>query len=353
MKRLIQMEQKPSSRLLLIGSTQSDRHLRNYYYLIRDQFQEILIITGSDIDFCKSIKLDFTLKNPLTILKSVKKLKRIINEFDPAIIHVHQANTYCFITSLANRGQKPQVLTVWGSDILLLPKRGGLYKYIVKKGLRSSDKITADAQFIQDEIEDLVGKVDFTTANFGIALPNIEVDPTKKQKVIYSNRLHESLYNIDKIILAFIEFNKQHPEWKLIIAGSGPDTNYLKELASRLPDDSYSFVGFVNSKTNFNHYKNASLFVSIPSSDGTSISLLEAMSCAAIPILSDLPANNEWIKSGYNGIIVTDVLENAFEEALKLDISKVAKLNKAIIAKKATKDSSRKIYIEVYRKLLS
>ena len=347
------MEPKTNSRLLLIGSTQGDVHLSNYYSLIKDHFQEILIVTGNDVDFCNSIKLNFGLKNPFTVLKSVKRLKRIINEFSPTIIHVHQANSYCFLTSLANRGERPQVLTVWGSDVLLLPKKGFIYKYIVKKGLRSSDKITADAQFIEDKIEDLVGPVDFTTANFGIDLPNIIVDPSKKEKIIYSNRLHESLYNIDRIILAFIKFQKKHTDWKLIIAGSGPETDYLNELARDLPESSYSFVGFVNSETNLNHYKKASFFTSIPSSDGTSISLLEAMACGAAPILSNLPANHEWVKSGYNGIIVTGTLENAFEKALKLDISEVAKLNKDIIEKKATKESNRKIYLDVYNDLLT
>lgn len=353
MKTLMSMKKKHNSRLLLIGSTQSDVHLRNYYSLIKDQFEEVLIVTGSDIDFCKSIKLDFGLKNPFTVLKSVKKLKQIIDEFDPAIIHVHQANTYGFITSLANKGKIPQVLTVWGSDVLLLPKKSFLHRYIVKKGLRTSDKITADAQFIESRIEDLVGPVDFTTANFGIDLPNIEVDTANKEKIIYSNRLHESLYNIEKIIQAFIQFHKLYPDWKLIIAGSGPNTDSLKELAKNLPESSYSFVGFVNYDTNLIHYKNASFFISIPSSDGTSISLLEAMACGTVPILSNLPANNEWVKSGYNGIIVSDTLEKAFEEALQLDIPQVANINKEIIEKKATKVSNQKLYIKIYNALLN
>lgn len=41
-------------------------------------------------------------------------------------------------------------------------------------------------------------------------------------------------------------------------------------------------------------YKN-DVFISIPSSDSTSVSLLEAMCCGLFPIVSDLPANREWI----------------------------------------------------------
>ena len=47
-----------------------------------------------------------------------------------------------------------------------------------------------------------------------------------------------------------------------------------------------------------------SLYLSATSSDGTSISLLEAMACGTLPIVSDIPANQAWITGGTNGFLV-------------------------------------------------
>lgn len=346
------MTDQKKPRLLLVGSTKSDVHIRNYYNLIKGYFDDILIVTGNDIDFCPSKKLYFGLKNPLMIMKSIKALRKIIRDYSPDVIHVHQANSYGYITSMANKGKVPQVLTIWGSDVLLLPQTSSFHKYLVKKSLRASDKITADAGFIEDVVKKLIGSADFTTANFGINLPDITVDIDKKEKLIYSNRLHDSLYNINQIIDGFAEFNGNHPDWKLIIAGRGPLTEALKEQAKKLPDDSYEFIGFVDYETNMAYYQKSTLYVSIPSSDGTSVSLLEAMACGAIPILSDLPANNEWVKSGNNGVIAGNSLNEAFEEALKLDQAAVIDLNKGIIEKKATKEANRKIFEGIYADVL-
>lgn len=346
------MSKENKTKLLLIGSTRSDVHLRNYYSLIKGFFDEVLIVTGNEIDFCEFKKLDFGLKNPFAIFKSVKALRKIIQDYSPTLIHVHQANSYGYITALANKRRIPQVLTIWGSDVLLLPEKNLFLRHIVKKALKSSHRITADAAFIKNRVEKLVGPMHFTVANFGIDLPNIHVDISKKEKLIYSNRLHDTLYNIDVIIGAFKEFHETHTDWKLIIAGRGSQTETLKSLAKSLDHSSYSFIGFVDNETNLSYYQRASIFVSIPSSDGTSISLLEAMACGAIPVLSDLPANNEWVQNNQNGVIVKHQLIDALNAAVKLNVSEVANLNKEIILQKATKDANRTVFLEIYRDLM-
>ena len=48
----------------------------------------------------------------------------------------------------------------------------------------------------------------------------------------------------------------------------------------------------------------ADIAVSVPSSDGTPVSVLEAMACGAAPVVSDLPSLREWITDGENGLLV-------------------------------------------------
>jgi len=342
-----------NKRLLLVGSTKSDVHLRNYHNLIKDYFDEVLVVCSHPIDFAKCKTLDFGLKNPLKLRNSILLLRKIIQSFKPSVIHAHQANSVGYITSKANNTNIPQVLTIWGSDVLILPNQGRFYRYIVKTALKSSDHITADTSFIENNIEALVGKVKFNTANFGVDLPNIDVDSEKKEKIIYSNRLHDSLYNIDQIIEGFSSFIQEYPGWKLIIGGKGPLTKELKQKCSTLlPKDSFRFVGFVDYDTNMSLYQRASIYISIPASDGTSISLLEAMACGTIPVVSDLPANHEWIQDNQNGIIVNNSVERALFYASKLELASVSKLNQKIIETKATKTANKAIFCKIYDALI-
>jgi glycosyltransferase involved in cell wall biosynthesis len=46
------------------------------------------------------------------------------------------------------------------------------------------------------------------------------------------------------------------------------------------------------------------VYVSTSLSDGTSVSLLEAMASGAFPVVTDIAANKEWIADGINGFLV-------------------------------------------------
>ncbi len=64
----------------------------------------------------------------------------------------------------------------------------------------------------------------------------------------------------------------------------------------------------------------AEVFVSVPSSDGTSVALLQAMAVGCFPIVSDLETQREWIEDGVNGFRVPlhrpDLLAERISRAL-------------------------------------
>ena len=45
-------------------------------------------------------------------------------------------------------------------------------------------------------------------------------------------------------------------------------------------------------------------YISMTESDGASLSLMEAMAVGAIPVVSDIEPNREWVKNGVNGVLV-------------------------------------------------
>jgi glycosyltransferase involved in cell wall biosynthesis len=344
-------------RLLLVGS--NTIHTYNYHQLISDYFDEILVITDKANDYLKEIRCEevrFSIRNPLYINKSLSDIHKIFLAFKPDIIHIQQAGTESWLTLRAARKiQIPKIVTAWGSDILITPQMGFLYKKMIKYILEKADYFTCDSLYVASRMQELAApqNLDITVANFGI---NIKLEEILKEKIIYSNRLHKELYRIDKIIKAFYLFNQRNKEegWKLVIAGEGEETGNLKSLADKLGiADHVRFVGWIDHESNSEYYNKSLIYVSIPESDATSISLLEAMAAGCIPVVSDLPANKEWITDGKNGVIVKDEKENFLDKVLQLDIDEVKKFNKELIKQRGTKEANRKKFFEVYKKALS
>jgi glycosyltransferase involved in cell wall biosynthesis len=93
--------------------------------------------------------------------------------------------------------------------------------------------------------------------------------------------------------------------------------------------------------------------VSIPNTDGTSISLLEAMAYACIPFVSNLPANKEWVKDGENGFVVdAGELEKSLLKFNGFDVKTAIQINQNLIQTKASKSVNRLLFYSIYDKIL-
>ncbi len=64
------------------------------------------------------------------------------------------------------------------------------------------------------------------------------------------------------------------------------------------------FVGRLDADTQADWYARARWYLSLPRSDSVAVSVLEAMAHGCVPILSDLPANRELVRTGDNGLIL-------------------------------------------------
>lgn len=340
-------------KLLLIGS--NSIHTFNFFNLIKDYFAEIVLVTNQPHSFeDEKLKASYavysSLKNPLNYCKAIKSYQEILVREKPDIIHIQQISTYSMmlLKALKKAGMRiPVVLTTWGSDILVVPDKNIILKKMVQYVLNNADYFTTDATFVAERMQSLANKPLHTIiANFGINVADI---PIQKENVVYSNRLHKPLYQIDKIIIAFSKFAKQNPDWKLVIGATGSETENLKQLCQTLDLESrVDFVGWLDAKANSENYAKAKIWVSIPESDGTSISLLEAMSFGCIPIVSDLPANREWIENGKNGVIVSDSDQDFITEATALNFDSVFEINREIINQKGTKAVNKALFCQIY-----
>jgi glycosyltransferase involved in cell wall biosynthesis len=92
---------------------------------------------------------------------------------------------------------------------------------------------------------------------------------------------------------------------RFLIIGDGSLTEELKKLVHALGvRDNVRFLGRVPYTEMPKYLAMSDIYVSTSLSDGTSASLLEAMACKLSPVVTDIPANREWVENGRSGILV-------------------------------------------------
>jgi glycosyltransferase involved in cell wall biosynthesis len=140
--------------------------------------------------------------------------------------------------------------------------------------------------------------------------------PAAPGPLILSNRRLEALYRVDVALDAFAAVREALPDAALTIAGDGAERERLRlradtgTAASRI-----RFVGGVDHAHMPALLREHHIYVATTPVDTTSVSLLEAMAVGLFPIVTDIPANREWITDGENGRLVPP------EEATKLAVA--------------------------------
>lgn len=348
-------------KLLLVGM--NSVHTYRFIALIEGYFDDILLLTNKKNETYRGRvnEMNFSLKDPIAAITTIKKIRERINDFQPDIIHMHQANAAAWLTLNAVRKLPVKsVVSVWGSDILLTPHRGFLYRKMIEQILRHGDYFTADGSYLAEQTK-LVSPVsiNITIANFGIdpvcSSENDLLDCMRmKEDIIYSNRLHKKIYHIDKIIRAFAGFHKTNKNWKLIISGRGDETDHLMKLAVEVNGShNIEFTGWIGKEENHALYRRAKIFVSVPESDAISLSMLEAMSAGCIPVLSNHPSKKEWMKSNVNAVLTDELQAADFEQTKGINAVEAAKFNFQLVLENGTREIARKKFIDLYSRILN
>jgi glycosyltransferase involved in cell wall biosynthesis len=267
----------------------------------------------------EQIDADFSMRS----LATAHTIRRHLERWRPRVVHAHQASSGAWHAWRGTRGSGlPLVVTLWGSDVLRLHEWNWLYRRIVRHTLRSAAAWTADARVLLAAAQSICGPVDGIVREW---IP-IGIDPpppapaVQRERRVLSCRLHKPLYRIDAILRAFSRLPAAHSGWVLELAGSGAETAALQQLAADLGlGDRVEFTGMLSPAALAAAMRRSALFVSVPESDGTSVSLLESMAAGCLPVLSDLPANREWVEDGRNGLLVADpaALDSALLRAMQ------------------------------------
>jgi len=236
---------------------------------------------------------------------SVPKTIRIIESIKPDIVH----GIYIPPTGLSVLLSpcRSKVLTGLGSDYLILPRRDPFVRVISRLSLRFCDLVTIPSEATLSQIIDLGARPEAVrTLPLGVQPEFLLEDRTYRTKPfkIISTRNLEPIYNLDCLIRALPTVIGEYPETIVRIAGKGSQESHLKSMVQDLGvGDSVNFLGHLDVKDLARVLSESHMYVSTSLSDSLGISTLEAMARGCIPVLSDIPVNNELVKDKWNGRI--------------------------------------------------
>jgi glycosyltransferase involved in cell wall biosynthesis len=225
--------------------------------------------------------------------------RRVAADFKPHLVHGHYVTSYGLWAAACGL-RVPKVLTAWGSDILVTPRESRLMRMIVRWSLRRADLITADSIEMVDEIASYHPSAPVHQILWGADTGKFLPAPPAPDFEVVSLRVWEPNYNIDLIIEAFARFVslRPHSQARLHLLGGGPLQGALEERVAALRLlQQVRFHGRLGDVEMIEAIQRCRASVSVPTSDATSVSVLESMACGLPIIASDLPANRQWVDS--------------------------------------------------------
>ncbi len=237
--------------------------------------------------------LPHALRYPL----AVPALRVVAERYRPHLVSAHYATNYGVMAALL--GRRPWVLSTWGSDILVDPRRTPMHRLRARAVVRAADHVTSDARVMTECLVAMgVPPGRISTFPFGVDTRRFRPasrPPADGPRVISVRKL-EPLYDVATAIRALARVRRDLPGARLTVAGDGSRRADLEALARRLGvADAVDFVGDVDHARLADLLAAHHVYVSTARSDTTSVSLLEAMACGLFPVVTDIPANREWV----------------------------------------------------------
>lgn len=229
---------------------------------------------------------------------AVPAAMRALRAFAPDLVDAHYVPNYGLIGALA--GFRPLSVSAWGSDLLVAGSRDPLQRARARFVLRRADLVIADADNLARAALALGARPATVRAiPWGVDRARFAPAAERQPGLLLSTRMHEPVYDIPVILRAVAGVLARHPHTFLAIAGEGSlRAEHERMAAALLPAGRYQFLGRLAPADLAGWLGRADVYLSASLSDSTSLSLLEAMAAGAVPVVSDIEGNREWVVDG-------------------------------------------------------
>jgi L-malate glycosyltransferase len=269
-------------------------------------------------------------------------LRAVLRRVKPDVVHAGPIQSAALLAALA--GFHPLVSMSWGSDLLRDADSSRLYRWITAFTLKRTDILVGDCDAVRRKAEEFGFPRDkvylfpwgidlerFSPADPELVAAEGEDSDLSKltvrnlrarlgwqdQFVVLSLRSWEPVYGVDVALRGFARAAQQAPELRLLLLGGGSQAALVHQIIQQydLTDRVY-LGGQVSQEDLPSVYRTADLYLSASHSDGSSVSLMEALASARPVLVSDIPGNREWVTPGQHGWLFPDGNDQAVADGI-------------------------------------
>jgi len=250
--------------------------------------------------------------------------RRLTRGIKPDLIHAGPIQTCAFIAVLS--GFRPILTMSWGFDLMEDVHRNKWWEWVTRYTLKRSTFFTSDAIVTRDKAVAYGMNPEQTIVfPWGVDLKHFKPSTSKVQRstfTLFCNRSWEPRYGVDVLARAFVKVAQQNENVNLLMLGGGSQGHAIRQiLQSGGVLERVAFAGQISQTVLPDWYHRADLYISPSHVDGSSVSLMEALACGLPCLVSDIPANKEWVVEGENGWLFRDGDANHLAEKILAAIS--------------------------------
>ena len=294
------------------------------------------------------------------LVKFTFYFRRLTKEIKPDLVHAGPIQTCAFIAVLS--GFRPILSMSWGFDLMDDVHRSKWWEGVTRYTLKRSTFFTSDANVTKDKAVACGMNPEKTVVfPWGVDLEHFKPKPFDLQSLtftLFCNRSWETRYGVDVLARAFVKVAQQNENVDLILLNGGSQSAQLRQiLQSGGVLDRVTFGGQISQTDLPRWYHMADVYISPSHVDGSSVSLMEALACGLPCLVSDIPANKEWIVENENGWLFQDGDADSLAKKILAAISQKEKLPQIGRASRKSAEmradwkKNAKVLMNIYRSL--
>jgi len=300
-------------------------------------------------------------KSPLSYVRAIPQVRRLVRAIAPDLLHAHFLTSNGLVATAS--GFHPLVVSARGSDVhrsLRHPARRALIRFV----LRRADLVNPVSAELAAKVATLgVAPAKILCLSQGIEAGRFDLPrPAHSDgvvRLICTRKLHRP-YQPKTIVAALARVAAAGLPFHLTFAADGRDLASLRqEVAAYGLSERVRFLGGYAPAELPALLAGADVYVSASLWDGTSPALLEAMAAGVYPVVSDCPANHEWLSGEGDGVFFppddVDALAAALTRVIAAPTSWVAarERNRALVRERADRETNLEILGTHYERLVA
>ncbi|WP_417454746.1 glycosyltransferase family 4 protein [Kiloniella sp.] len=330
------MQQKPLKICVLAAARSSHTYLQ--CGILQDFGHHVTLVSPDDGKCPDGVRhVPCAISSDKGILGKLRWLKAIYNGVKSVEADVYHAHYAAELTTWMAwlLGKKPFIISCLGGDVLFDEQGtlGPIGRWITKRALKKCDHVTVVSNHLGKTVERFgVPRSKIQRVIWGVNHEIFHPEGSTQQtrclwgvtedaQIIFSPRMLKPFYNQMMMLDALKEVVQHNPKSVLVFATYNQDANYRKNLEARTKElnleDHVRYAPPMNQQEMMLAYNSADLVISLSPSDGTPVSVMEAMACGTPVLMADLERYKEffahketgWFTKIETSHVVTAILE--------------------------------------------